>query len=297
MQIDIEARHLGLRFPTEVNLQGDSAATLRALLPMLERKTDRKWRQKVERSVHDWWELVEKRSQSAADPINPEKIFWDINAYLPDRAIIAANSGTSADWFARDIKIREGMMASLSGNLATMCPSMPYAIAAKFTHPARVAVALSGDGAMQMNGLLELLTVAKYWREWEDPRLVVLVLHNNDLNQVTWEQRVMNGNPKFEASQDIPDINYAAYADLIGLRGIRVEKPDQVAHAWQLAFESDRPCVIDALSDPNVPPLPPHINFDQARNFSMSVIRGDTGRVGMVRESLRDMIEAPLRRD
>jgi len=297
VQIDIEGRHLGLRYPTSVNLQGDSGATLRALMPMLERKADRKWRQKVERWVGDWWNLIEKRTETAADPINPEKLFWDLNPYIPDRTIVSADAGTTADWYARFIKMRTGMMGSLSGNLATMGPAVPYAIAAKFTHPGRVALAVTGDGAMQMNGMNELLTIAKYWREWQDPRLVILVLHNNDLNQVTWEQRVMVGNPKFEASQDIPDMNYATFADSIGLRGIRVEKPDQIARGWELAFEADRPVVVDALSDPNVPPLPPHINFEQARNFTMAVVHGDSGRGAMIRESIRDMVEAPLRRD
>ncbi len=297
VQIDIEARHLGLRYPTSVNLQGDSAATLRALLPMLERKTDRGWRDTIEGNVRDWWSLVGKRAESPANPINPEKVFWELSKHLPDNCIIAADSGTSADWFARDLRLRRGMMASLSGNLATMGPGVPYAIAAKFTHPGRVAIAVVGDGAMQMNGINGLITIAKYWREWQDPRLVVLVLHNNDLNQVTWEQRVLVGDPKFPVSQDIPSFPFAQYAEMLGLRGVKVEQPDQIDGAWKAAFSADRPCVVEALTDPDVPPLPPHISFDQAKHFATSVVRGDPDRVGMVKESLRDMIEAPLRRD
>lgn len=296
VQIDIEGRHLGLRYPTTVNLQGDSAATLRALLPMLDQKSDSSWRHTIEQNVRDWWGLLEKRTESRAHPINPELVFWKLSRYLPDNAIISSDSGSSANWFARDLKIRRGMMASLSGNLATMGPAMPYALAAKFTHPGRVAVALVGDGAMQMNGINGLITAAKYWREWEDPRLVVMVVHNDDLNQVTWEQRVLVGDPKFQASQDIPTFPYARYAELLGLRGVRVEHPGQIDGAWEAAFSSDRPCVLDVLCDPDVPPLPPHISFKQATDFARAIVEGDPDAAGVIRESLRDMVEAPLRR-
>jgi pyruvate dehydrogenase (quinone) len=206
---------------------------------------------------------------------------------LPDGAILSSDSGSAANWYARDVRIRAGMQASLSGNLATMGAGVPYAIAAKFAHPDRPVIAMVGDGAFQMNGMSEMLTVAKYRHLWPDQRLIVLVLHNNDLNQVTWEQRVMEGDPKFDASQDLPNYDYAAYAESLGLRGIRVDHPDRVGAAWDEALHAGRPVVIDAVTDPEVPPLPPHITFDQAVNFAESVVRGDSGRRGMIRQSLR----------
>ncbi len=291
VQIDIDPKMLGLRFPTEVNLVGDSRETLRALIPLLLRKEDRSWRQRIEDGVARWWRLVEDRAHVSATPINPELVFWELSSRLPENAILAADSGTSADWFARDLRIRRGMLASLSGNLATMGPGVPYVIAAKFAHPDRIAIALVGDGAMQMNGINGLITIAKYWREWADPRLVILVVHNNDLNQVTWEQRVMEGDPKYEASQDVPEFPYAEYARSLGLGGLRVDRPEDVGAAWDRALSSDRPFVLEALTDPNVPPLPPHISFQQARAFMSSIAEGDVDRVAVVKESIKEMAQ------
>ncbi|MBA3567237.1 MAG: thiamine pyrophosphate-requiring protein [Actinobacteria bacterium] len=296
VQIDIDGRMLGIRYPTEVNLVGDSAETLRALLPRLERKQERSWREQIEESVADWWRVLEERAMNAADPINPQRVFWELSPRLPDNCILSSDSGSAANWFARDLKIRRGMMASLSGTLATMGPGVPYAIAAKFCHPERVAIALVGDGAMQMNGMNELITAAKYWRRWSDPRLIVAVLNNQDLNQVTWEQRVLEGDPKFEASQDIPDVPYARFAELIGLKGIRVETPDEIAPAWEEALAADRPCVLDFVTDPEVPPLPPHITFEQAKMFALAVAKGDPGRRAMIEQSLKDKLEEFLPR-
>jgi len=291
VQIDIDGRMLGIRYPTEVNLVGDSAETLRALLPLLERKQDRSWREQIEEGVADWWRVIEERAMNDADPINPQRVFWELSPRLPDNCILSSDSGSAANWFARDLKIRRGMMASLSGTLATMGPGVPYAVAAKFCHPERVAIALVGDGAMQMNGMNELITAAKYWQRWSDPRLIVAVLNNQDLNQVTWEQRVLEGDPKFEASQDIPDVPYARFAELIGLKGIRVETPDEIAPAWEEALAADRPCVLDFVTDPEVPPLPPHITFEQAKMFALAVAKGDPGRRAMIEQSLKDKLE------
>ncbi len=259
VQIDIDPRMIGIRYPMEVNLVGDAQATLRSLLPLLDRKEDRSWRTTIEDNIADWWRLVEARAMTEADPINPQRIFWELSDRLPDDVIVAADSGSSTNWFARDVKLRQGMRASLSGTLATMGPAMPYAIAAKFAHPGRPVLAIEGDGAMQMNGNAELLTVAKYWRRWENPTLVVLVLHNNDLNQVTWEQRAMEGDPKFEASQDIPDFDYSAYAQLCGLQGIRVERAEDIGDAWERAFDAPRPDRHRRDRRPRRPPDPaPH---------------------------------------
>jgi len=288
VQIEIDPRMASLRYPMEVNLIGDSAETLRVLTPLLERKADRSWREDIEAEVAHWWEVLERRAHQDADPLNPQRVFWELSPRLPDNCIISADSGSSANWYARDLKLRRGMKGSLSGTLATMGPAVPYAIAAKFTHPDRVAIALAGDGAMQMNGNGELVTVAKYWRQWADPRLIVLVLNNRDLNQVTWEQRAMAGDPKFVAAQELPDFPYAAYAESLGLRGIRIDAPDQVADAWDAALSADRPVVLEAVTDPEVPPLPPHITLEQARALASALRKGDPGARGILRQSLRD---------
>ncbi|HSP79198.1 MAG TPA: thiamine pyrophosphate-dependent enzyme, partial [Myxococcaceae bacterium] len=204
---------------------------------------------------------------------------------------LTSDSGSAANWFARDVKIRKGMMASLSGNLATMGSGVPYAIGAKFAFPDRCVIALVGDGAMQMNGNGELVTVAKYWKEWKDPRLIVLVLNNRDLNQVTWEQRVLAGDPKNPSTQEIPDFPYAQYAESLGLRGIRIDRPDQIARAWDQALSADRPVVVEACVDPDVPPLPPHITLEQARNFALALAKGDEAARGIIAQSLKGMVE------
>jgi pyruvate dehydrogenase (quinone) len=291
VQIDIDGKMLGIRYPMEVNLVGDSAETLRALIGRLERKEDRSWRQQIEREIAEWWNLIEHRAQLEADPVNPQLVFRALSDRLPDGAIISSDSGSAANWFARDIKLRRGMMASLSGTLATMGPGVPYAIAAKFAHPSRPVFALVGDGAMQMNGINELITIAKYRHLWPDQRLVVLVLNNRDLNQVTWEQRAMSGDPKFEGSQDLPDFPYARYAEMLGLKGIRVDRPEMVASAWDEALSADRPVVYEAVTDPEVPPLPPHITLEQAKALSSALLGGDPNARQIVRQSFRQKVQ------
>lgn len=294
VQIDLDARMLSIRYPMDVSLVGDSRETLRALIPLLRRKTDRSWRERIEKSIRRWWEVVEGRAMNDATPINPQRVFWELSPRLPEKCIITADSGSTATWFARDLKIRRGMMASLSGNLATMGPGVPYAIAAKFAFPDRVAIALVGDGAMQMNGLNELITIAERWREWSDPRLVVLVLKNHDLNMVTWEQRAMEGDPKFVAAQEVPDFGYAAFAESLGLRGFLVDRPEQIGTAWDAAFSADRPVLIEAVTDPEVPPLPPHMTREQAVNFAKSIYKRDPNAGRMIRQALKEMLDSIL---
>jgi pyruvate dehydrogenase (quinone) len=289
VQIDIDGRMVSLRYPMELSLVGDSKATLRALIPLLERKVDRAWRQSIEENVERWWRVLEKRAMNEADPINPQRVFWELSSRLPDRCILTADSGSVANWYARDVKIRRGMKASLSGGLATMGPGVPYAIAAKFTNPDCPVVALVGDGAMQMNGINGLITIAKYWKRWADPRLAIMVLNNRDLNQVTWEQRVMEGDPKFAASQDVPDFPYARYAELLGLGGIRVERPDALGPAWDQAFSADRPTLIEVIADPNVPPIPPHISSKQAKAYVEALLKGDADALGIVKASAKEV--------
>ncbi len=286
VQIDIDPRMLSIRYPMEVNLQGDAAATLRALRPLLTRKEDRGWREKIEKNVAGWWEDVEKRAHQSADPVNPELLFWELSSRLPDNAIVSADSGTSANWFARALKFRRGMKATLSGTLATMCPGVPYTTAAKFCFPDRVAIGFVGDGAMQMLGINALITIAKYWREWSDPRCIIAVLNNGDLNQVTWELRAMAGTPKVEETQDVPPFAFAGYAELLSLKAIRVNKPEDVGPAWDAALSADRPCLIDARVDPTVPTLPPHITRSQAKSYAKALLKGDPEARAIVWHSL-----------
>jgi pyruvate dehydrogenase (quinone) len=294
VQIDRSGKWIGMRYPYEVNLVGDAKATLRALIPLLHRKEDRSWREEIERHVSRWWTIAERRALTDAEPVNPMRIFHELSTRLPDNAIVAADSGSAANWYARHLKFREGMRGSLSGTLATMGPGVPYVIGAKWAHPDRPAIAFSGDGAMQMNGLAELITVAKYWEQWADPRLIVAVLHNNDLNQVTWEMRAMEGSPKFAESQNLPDVDYAAFARSIGLRGINVDTPAQVGRAWESALSADRPTVLDVRCDPNVPPIPPHATFEQAKDTAAALLHGDEDAWGIVKEGVKQKVQEYL---
>ncbi len=289
VQIDIDGRMLSLRYPMEVNLCGDARETLRALIPMLQRKQGRAWREKIERSVAQWRDVVRTRALMDATPINPQRVFYELSSRLPRDVILTCDSGSSANWFARDLVLEPTMMASISGNLATMGCGVPYAIAAKMAYPDRPVIALVGDGAMQMNGMNELLTIAKYRDRFRDPRLIVLVLNNHDLNQVTWEQRVMGGYPKVEQTQVLPDFPYAAFAEAIGLRGLKVDDPRHVGPAWDEALRADRPVVLEARTDPEVPPLPPHIKPEQAAKYLQTLIKGDPAGRSAVRHSLKGL--------
>jgi pyruvate dehydrogenase (quinone) len=294
VQIDIAPDMLSLRFPMEVNLVGDAKETLKALLPLLDRKPDRTWRHGVERNVAEWWKTLEERAKQPANPVNPQRVAWELSPRLPEGVIVTSDSGSCANWFARDLKMRRGMMASLSGGLASMGAAVPYAIAAKFAHPDRPVIALVGDGAMQMNNVAELITVAKYWRKWTDRRWVVCVFNNEDLDQVTWEQRVLEGDPKFEASQGIPDVPYHRFAELIGLKGVYVDDPDRLGAAWDEALTADRPVVLEVKTDPEVPPLPPHITLDEARKFTETLIKGDPRQASAVKGAARQFLSSIL---
>ena len=206
VQIDREAASLQMRDPTEVNLHGDSAETLRALLPLLPRKTDRGWRETIEKNVANWWQVMDDRAHAKANPVNPQRVVWEMSPRLGNDAIVTSASGSCANWYARDFRVKNGQMCSLSGGLASMGAAVPYAIAAKFAHPTRPVIALVGDGAMQMNNMAELITVAKYWREWASPTWICCVWNNEDPNQVTWNPRAQLGSPKFDATQQIPNV-------------------------------------------------------------------------------------------
>ena len=267
VQIDIDGTMLSLRYPMEVSMVGDSAVTMRALLPLLEQKTESKWRRSIETGMADWWKTLEERAMMSADPINPQRVFWELSKRLPDNCIMTGDSGSVANWYARDIRMRRGMMGSLSGSLASLGAATPYAMAAKMAFPDRVVIAFIGDGAMQMNGLNVMITISKYWKQWSDPRLIVMVLNNRDLNQVTWEERIQLGVGKTESTQSIPDFPYHKYAELLGLKGIFVDDPEKLGSAWDEALAADRPVILECYTDPNVPPLPPHITLEDAKNF------------------------------
>jgi pyruvate dehydrogenase (quinone) len=296
IQIDRSARMLSIRYPMDLALVGDAKATLRELLPLLHRKENRNWQSSITKNVEKWWDDMDRVAApgDVAGRVRPQGVFASLSRHLPDNAVLSADSGTSADWYARHVRIRSGMKASLSGNLATMGPGVPYAIAAKFAFPERVAVAMVGDGAMQMGGMAEMLTAAKYYKDWSDPRLVVVVLNNEDLNQVTWEQRAMEGSPRFEDSQSVPALNYAEWARLIGLTGIRIESADQIEAAMSAAFASDRPVIIDAVTTPDEAPLPPHITWEQVKSLTKSTLAdpstGFAGAKEAMVEKLREVL-------
>ena len=287
VQIDISGRMIGSRYPMEVLLVGDARDTLQELIPLLRRKQDRAWREAIESNVAAWWRLMEDWAEHwAGTPMNPQLVAWELSRRLPDGAILSADSGSSTTWWARQVRLRRGMMASLSGTLATMGPAVPYAIGAKFAHPDRPVIAFAGDGAMQMNGINELITVAKYWKQWQDPRWVVCVFKNRDLNMVTWEQRVLAGDPKFPGTQDLPDFPFARYAEMLGFTAVSVEDPQRVGEAWDTVLHADRPALLEAVVDPNIPPLPPHVRFGMAKEMATAMLHGDPELIGVTTRTL-----------
>jgi pyruvate dehydrogenase (quinone) len=296
VQIDVDPAMLSLRYPCEVNLHGTARETLELLLPMLKRKAERGWRNKIEHWLSDWWDTLEARANTKAHPVNPQRVVWEMSPQLPDNAIVTSDSGSCANWYARDYRVKRGQMASLSGGLASMGAAVPYAIGAKFAHPDRPVVALVGDGAMQMNNMAELITVAKYVDRWADKRLVTCVFNNQDLNEVTWEQRVMNGNPRFDASQDIPDVRYSQFAELIGLKGIYVDDPRDLASAWQEALSVDWPTVLEVKTDPEIAPLPPHISLKEAKQFMFAMTKDDDA-AHVIADTARQVVNKVLHRE
>jgi pyruvate dehydrogenase (quinone) len=294
VQIDIDGRMLSLRYPVEVNLLGDSKETLKQLIPLIHQKPSNEWREKLIGEIRAWNQEQEQRALQTSSLMNPQRVFTTLSPLLPDNCILTADSGSAASWYARELKIRDGMMASLSGNLATMGCAVPYAIAAKFAYPERTVIAFAGDGAMQMNGNEELLTISKYWQSWRTPNIIICVLNNCDLNMVTWEQRMMEGDPKFETTQTIPDFNYAAYAEQLGFLGIRVESPDDLQRAWTAALAADRPALIEAITDPEVSPFPDHVLLKNAEKLAKSVTKGDDAVLKHTGDIVQNRIEESM---
>ncbi|UPW03879.1 thiamine pyrophosphate-requiring protein [Rhodococcus pyridinivorans] len=294
VQIDIDPNMIGMRYPNEVNLVADAAAALDALVPLLQRKEDRSWREGIEQNVQRWWQTMGQQAEVETEFVNPLRMFAEASPRLPDDAIVTADSGSAANWYARQLQFRGDMRGSLSGTLATMGPAVPYGIGAKFAHPGRPVVAFAGDGAMQMNGMAELITIQRYWQQWTDPRLVVAIIHNNDLNQVTWEMRAMGGAPKFAESQSLPDVDYAAFARSLGLGGETVKSSDEMGSAWDRALAADRPTVLDVYTDPDMPPIPPHATWEQFTDVAKAVLAGDENRWGFVKQGVKTKLQEYL---
>jgi pyruvate dehydrogenase (quinone) len=294
VQIDLDASMIGMRYPYEVNVVADAGAALSDLLPLLERKSDRSWREKIEADVARWWQTMERQAMLDSDRsamVNPMRLLWELNEVIPENAMVAADSGSAANWYARHLRMRGSIRGSLSGNLATMGPGVPYTIGAKFAHPDRPAVALVGDGAMQMNGMAELITISRYYSQWSDPRLVVAILHNNDLNQVTWEMRAMEGAPKFEESQSLPSVSFAGFATSLGLEAMEVHEPEELKGAWSRAFAANRPTVLDVYTDPDFPPIPPHATFEQVKDAAKAMLSGDEDALGVLRTGIKTKVQ------
>jgi len=295
VQIDIDEKKIGNRYPVEVGLAGDAASALEALNQRLEHRPRTQWRSEVEAEVSRWRILAADRAAVPATPVNPERVVRELNGRLPGNAQLSVDVGSCVYWYARQLVLPEGVPAHLSGTLASMGCSIPYGIAAKLAHPDRPLLALAGDGAMQMLGVAELVTVAHRWRQWQDPRFVVCVFNNRELTEVTWEQRESEAEPRFAASQELPDFPFAGYADLLGLKGIRVEDPELLADAWEQAFAADCPVVIEVLTDPEIPLLPP---FPAGREKAESMRKGlaaedDGGRASALLETYVSHEERP----
>jgi pyruvate dehydrogenase (quinone) len=296
VQIDRDPGMLGIRYPMEVHLVGDARETLRAILPLLHPKSDRAWRARIEEWNEAWRGTLRARAELAADPVNPQLVAYELSRRLPDRSIVTADAGSSTVWYAQQLRLREGMRASLSGTLASMGSAVPYAVAAKLAHPDRPVIAIVGDGAMQMNGINELITIGKYRDRWHEPTFLVCVFKNCDLNMVTWEQRVLAGDPKYPPSQTIPDVPYARLAELVGVRGIRVDRPEDVVGAIEEALAAGVPTVLEAVVDPEIPPLPPHISAEQAANMAKALVKGDPEALGIAKKSVAAKLAELVRR-
>jgi pyruvate dehydrogenase (quinone) len=297
IQIDLKPEQLGLRYPTELNLWGDVRATLAALIPLLDIKKDLSWQNGIADEMASWEvEMEEQAMLDYDDGANPRRVYHELNKRLPEHAIVTADAGTTADWYGHHIRLRRGMLGDLSGRLASMMASMPYAIAAKFAYPDRPVICTIGDGAFQMLGMNELITVKKYLAEWENPQLIVLVMHNNDLTQVSWEMRTEDGNPVWRTAQDVESVDYAGWAELLGFTGIRINADDEIEQAWDTAFANQGVTLIDAYVSRNVPPLPPHITKEYARQMGIALLKGDPFELEVIKDSAKSLITQGVHR-
>jgi pyruvate dehydrogenase (quinone) len=297
IQIDLRAEQLGLRYPTEVNLWGDVKATLTAMMPLVEKTSDRAWQDKIADEMRGWEDEMRAQAMlSYPDGANPRRVYYELNSRLPDDAIVTADAGTTADWYGHHIRLHGSMKGDLSGRLATMLAAMPYAVAAKFAYPERPVICTIGDGAFQMLGMNELITVKKYLERWSDQQFIIVVMHNDDLSQVSWEMRTEDGNPVWPGSQDVESVDYAGWAELLGFQGIRVRSDDEIGRAWDNAFDHHGVTLIDAYVSKNVPPLPPHITREYAENVGRALLSGDPDEFAVIRDSARALVSEGMER-
>ena len=291
IQIDLRPEQLGLRYPTELNLWGDVRATLAALIPLLDQKKDLSWQDDVAKDMEEWEVEMEAQAMVAYDDgVNPRRIYFELNKRLPENAIVTADAGTSADWYAQHIRLMRGMRGDLSGRLATMLAAMPYATAAKFAYSDRTVVCTIGDGAFQMLGMNELITIKKHLGKWDNGRFIILVLHNDDLSQVSWEMRTEDANPVWRTAQDVESVDFAAWATLLGFTGIAVHTDGEIEAAWDRAFAEEGVTLIDAYTSRNIPPLPPHITREYAKATGMALLHGDPFGLEVVKDSAKALL-------
>ncbi len=297
IQVDLKPEQMGLRYPTELNLWGDVKATLTALIPHLDQKTELSWQNTVADEMVEWENEMEAQAMlNYKDGVNPRRVYHELNKRLPADAIVTADAGSTADWYGHHIRLRRGMLGDLSGRLATMLAAMPYAVAAKFAYSDRPVICTIGDGAFQMLGMNELITIKKYMKEWDNPQLIIMVLHNDDLTQVSWEMRTEDANPVWSTSQDVESVDYAGWAELLGFTGIRVKDDDEVEAAWDAAFANRGITLIDAYTSKNVPPLPPHIALEFAKNTAEALLKGDPDGMDVIRDSAKALVAEGIER-
>ncbi|MFK3985165.1 thiamine pyrophosphate-dependent enzyme [Micromonospora sp. NPDC050397] len=266
IQIDIDGRRMATRYPVDVPLIGDAVETLRALLPRVPQRANREWRSLVETSFDRWWTDATERADAPAEPMNPQHVLRELSPRLPWNSAVAVDVGSVTYWYARHVQLPPGVPAHLSGTFGAMGTALPYAIAAKLARPDQPVIALAGDGAMQMNGLSELVTVANRWHDWPDPRFVLLVLNNRDQAGLSLSQRE-SGQVSLPEAQRLPDVPYAGWSRLLGMHGLRVDRPEMVGAAWDEALSADRPTLIEAVVDASVPLSPPDRPFADLRGL------------------------------
>jgi pyruvate dehydrogenase (quinone) len=297
IQVDLKPEQLGLRYPTELNLWGDVKATLEALIPLLEQKDDLSWQEKVASDMVEWESEVKAQAMlDFKDGVNPRRVFHELNKRLPENAIVTADAGTTADWYGHHIRLRRGMLGDLSGRLATMLAAMPYAVAAKFAYSDRTVVCTIGDGAFQMLGMNELITIKKYQSRWKNRRFIIVVMHNDDLSQVSWEMRTEDGNPVWRTAQDVESVDYAGWAELLGFSGVRVKSDDEIEGALDTAFATDGVTLVDAYVTRNAPPLPPHITKEFAKLTGEAFLKGDPFAIDAIRDSAQALVAEGVER-
>ncbi len=286
VQVDIDPIRIGLRYNMECGLVGDTKRTLQALIPRLKRKKDRRFLEKAQKGMKDWWKLMEKRGTMPDLPMNPQVVAWELGKLLKDDAIVASDSGTIATWWARQIKARKGQMFSLSGTLASMANGLPYAIAAQVAFPKRQVVAFVGDGGFSML-MADFATAVKYRLP-----IKVVIIKNNSLGQIKWEQMVFLGNPEYGC--DLHPIDFVAFARACGGEGYRIENPKDCRDIMREALSRPGPVVVEAVVDPHIPPMPAKIKAEQAKHFAESLAKGEphAGEIvkSVVKNRVRELI-------